>query len=210
MRAPELTQHIFPIYHLDMSRKSTPYALLGLLSIEPMSGYDIRREMRESLSFFWNESYGQIYPALKRLWAQGLVAPATNGPKDGRDRQAYTLTSKGRANLRKWLGEPPRQTPVSNEFLLKLFLGRLAPKGACCEHIHRHVAQCRQLLAHYENIRKIVSTERRGHPDLKFWLILLDHGISMRRAEIRWCIRSLRDLRPASSHGGTRGEPLTA
>ena len=145
-----MTEHIYPIYHPDMSRKSTPYALLGLLSIEPMSGYDIRREMRESLSFFWNESYGQIYPALKRLWAQGLIAPANSGRKGGRDRQAYTLTSKGRAHLRQWLGDPPRQAPISNEFLLKVFLGRLAPTGACREHIHRHSAQCRQLLAHYE------------------------------------------------------------
>jgi PadR family transcriptional regulator AphA len=32
-----------------------------------MSGYDIRKTVQESIRFFWSESYGQIYPALKRL-----------------------------------------------------------------------------------------------------------------------------------------------
>lgn len=177
-----------------MSPKSTPYALLGLLSIEPMAGYDIRRELQESLSYFWNESYGQIYPALKRLSAQGLIAPVRTHKKGGRERQPYTITSKGRAALRNWLGEPPRQTLPSNEFLLKIFLGRFAPPGSCCEHIRRHLAQCKQLLANYENIRKVVHAERRGHPDLDYWLVLLNHGIAMRRAEIRWCGQALRAL----------------
>jgi DNA-binding PadR family transcriptional regulator len=180
-------------------RKSTPYAILGLLSIESMSGYDIRREMRESLSFFWNESYGQIYPALKQLRTQGLIAPARNGRKDGRDRQPYSLTAKGRAHLRQWLGKPPRQASISSEFLLKVFLGRLAPAGACSDHIQRHLAQCGELLAHYRNMRKIVTAERRRHPDLRFWLVLMDHGITMRQAEIRWCERALRTLHPAGS-----------
>lgn len=177
-----------------MLRKSTPYALLGLLSIEPMSGYDIRRELQESLSFFWNESYGQIYPALRRLTAQGLIAPVDHGPKDGRDRRAYSITPRGRSCLRQWLGEAPRPVRVSDEFLLKIFLSRLAPAGACRDHITRHLAQSRERLGEYENIRKLVLAERHGHPHLKFWLLLLDHGITMRRAEMRWCEEALRAL----------------
>ena len=52
---------------------STPNALLGLLSLGPMSGYDIRQLIPRSIGYFWNESYGQIYPGLKRLAAAGLV-----------------------------------------------------------------------------------------------------------------------------------------
>ena len=51
-----------------MPRKSSSnYAILGLLAIEPMSGYDIRKFVREVLSNFWNESYGSIYPVLAEL-----------------------------------------------------------------------------------------------------------------------------------------------
>jgi PadR family transcriptional regulator AphA len=61
---------------------TTPFAILGLLSIEPMSGYDIRRNLDESLSYFWSESYGQIYPSLKKLEASRLIAPVRRVPAE--------------------------------------------------------------------------------------------------------------------------------
>src|ERR1035441_9620557 len=55
-----------------MTRNRTAYVLLGLLSIEPnQSGYDLRKAIESSVGYFWGESYGQIYPTLKRLAAGG-------------------------------------------------------------------------------------------------------------------------------------------
>ena len=56
-----------------MKDKKSKYAILGMLSIEPMSGYDIKKEIEENISNFWTESYGQIYPVLKSLVAEKLV-----------------------------------------------------------------------------------------------------------------------------------------
>ena len=41
--------------------------ILGLLSIGPRSGYDIKAVVDRSTRFFWAASYGQIYPELRRL-----------------------------------------------------------------------------------------------------------------------------------------------
>jgi hypothetical protein len=38
------------------------YALLGMLSLGPGSGYDLKKRIEGSLAHFWSESYGQIYP----------------------------------------------------------------------------------------------------------------------------------------------------
>ncbi len=43
------------------------YIILGCLSIEPMSGYDIKRLISISTSLFYNASYGSIYPTLKKM-----------------------------------------------------------------------------------------------------------------------------------------------
>ena len=43
-----------------MREVKSKYAILGMLSIEPMSGYDIKKEVEKSISNFWTESYGQI------------------------------------------------------------------------------------------------------------------------------------------------------
>src|SRR5574340_420096 len=177
-----------------MTKQSTDYALLGLLSIEPMSGYDIRQNFQESLNFFWNESYGQIYPALKRLLAQGCIAPVAGGPSGRRKRRVYTITSKGRTHLRRWLAQAPRQQPIRDELLLKIFLGRSAPPGACAEHVRRLRREQQELLARYQEIKKRVAMERAGHPHLRFWYITLQHGMEMRRARIRWCDETLAAL----------------
>ena len=56
-----------------MARESrTKYAVLGMLNQGPKCGYEIKKELEKSSMFFWNESYGQIYPMLKKLVANGL------------------------------------------------------------------------------------------------------------------------------------------
>src|SRR5580700_9952877 len=85
---------------------ATPSALLGLLSLGPMSGYDIRQLIQQSIGHFWSESYGQIYPGLKRLEAVGLVAKKTERKHGSPDRYVYSLTADGRDRLREWLKLP--------------------------------------------------------------------------------------------------------
>ena len=51
----------------DRSNNSSRAAILGLLLMHDASGYDIRKLAEGSIGHFWSESYGQIYPTLKRL-----------------------------------------------------------------------------------------------------------------------------------------------
>lgn len=62
-----------------MAKNRSRYAILGALTIRPMSGYDIRQFFAKSVSHFWDESYGQIYPILKGLHSEGLVSPVKRG-----------------------------------------------------------------------------------------------------------------------------------
>jgi DNA-binding PadR family transcriptional regulator len=183
---------------MSQRRSSTEFAILGLLTVEPMSGYDLRKHFQESLIYFWNESYGQIYPTLKQLAKEGLVAPAKAKQASKRDRQVYSLTSKGRARLQEWLAQPPQLQPIRNEFLLKLFLGSSAPRGALGQHIRRFRTEQEELLAMFLIIRDSVRVEHAKSPNLTFWMLGLSHGIRIRRAEIEWCNDALRVLEPAS------------
>ena len=68
--------------------------------MEPMSGYDLGKNLRESLGYFWAESNGQIYPTLKRLATDVLILPVPTHPAGRRVRQKYALTPAGRKRLR--------------------------------------------------------------------------------------------------------------
>src|SRR6266511_5517972 len=76
--------------------------VLGLLANRPLSGYDIKAIVDRSTRFFWAASYGQIYPELRRLEAEGLIE-GRDAPAGGRRRRVYELTSTGRAELEAWL-----------------------------------------------------------------------------------------------------------
>jgi len=186
-----------------LRKSSTEFAILGLLTVEPMSGYDLRKHFSESLVYFWNESYGQIYPTLKRLAKDGFIAPVVARKAEIRERRLYTLTPAGRAHLREWLGRPPQQQPICNEFLLKLFLGRSAPTGATVGHIRRFRTEQEELLAMFFIIRDSVRVEHAKSPNLTFWMLGITHGINIRRAEIDWCNEALRVLEPHSPQSKT-------
>ncbi len=69
-----------------MELSATAYVILGMVSREPRSGYEIKALVDDTTRFFWAASYGQIYPELKRLSEAGLVegidAPAGGAQAD--------------------------------------------------------------------------------------------------------------------------------
>jgi PadR family transcriptional regulator AphA len=99
---------------------SLRHALLGMLAEEPASGYELTRTFERVLQrYAWHAHNSQIYPELKQLAADGLVTVAEKGP---RGRQTYAITEPGRAELRRWMLNPPDVFLVRNEFVLRLFL----------------------------------------------------------------------------------------
>ena len=80
-------------------RTTATESLLGMLSLGPMSGYDLRQMIERSTANFWNESFGQIYPALKKLMESGLVTMEEQRPEGQRLRKVYRLTAEGKKKL---------------------------------------------------------------------------------------------------------------
>lgn len=173
---------------------TTQYAILGLLTAQPMSGYDLSKNLKESLNYFWAESNGQIYPTLKRLVADGLIVPVASQPAGRRGRQKYALMASGRKRLREWLAKPPQSQPPRNELLLKLFLGRSAPRGAIAEHVARFKRQHEEIQKMFKALGASLQTEHARSPDLKYWMLCLEHGIRLRQAQIDWCSSALQAL----------------
>jgi PadR family transcriptional regulator AphA len=163
------------------------FALLGILSICPRSGYDIKKFMEQSTSNFWSESYGQIYPILKQLVETGLATSHTEKQEGKPERYIYTLSEKGLEELRQWLTEPIEHMVERNELLLKLFFGQ---QNTVAENI-RHVQQFRrlqvQLLRKYQGIEEYLKANCAENEDLCYSLITVRYGIYRCQALLHWC-----------------------
>jgi DNA-binding PadR family transcriptional regulator len=106
---------------------SLSHALLGLLAIEPASGYELAKEFERELGrYAWQAGHTSIYPELGKLADRGLVVAADTG---ARGRRTYAITDEGRAELRTWLLTPTGNAVIRNEAVLRLFLvSALAPE----------------------------------------------------------------------------------
>ena len=167
--------------------------LLGLLTIGPMSGYDLGQAIRTSVGFFWNESYGQIYPNLKNLAAEGLVTSKTERQKGKPDRHIYSITKKGRERLAAWLAVAPQPEIPRNELLLKLFFGAQVPAEILIGYVEAMVEKERALVQKFIETGKAVSAQQQ-FPDTPYWLMAARFGQLELEAHLRWGEEALAEL----------------
>jgi PadR family transcriptional regulator AphA len=167
------------------------YAVLGMLSLGPMSGYDLKKTIELSTSNFWHESYGQIYPMLKQLAEEGLTTSHTEKQEGRPERHVYSLTDKGWETLRHWLTEPAEYQLARNELLLKLFFGRQVQVPISAEHVQKHRTLQIQLLQHYDATEAYVKANFAETSHLPYWLMTLSYGRHIAQALLAWCDETL-------------------
>jgi PadR family transcriptional regulator AphA len=183
---------------------ATSHALLGLLSLQPMSGYDIRQLIPQSIGHFWSESYGQIYPGLKRLAAAGLVEQKTERQKGKPDRHLYSLTPEGRKQLQQWLKMPVIDEVPRNELLLKLFFGAHVSPGVSREHVAAYMEAQEKALKVYAATAKALRKEHADDPQLPYWLMTLSMGKHRSEALVKWCKETLAELKEIEARESKR------
>ncbi|HKP02142.1 MAG TPA: PadR family transcriptional regulator [Chthoniobacterales bacterium] len=178
-----------------MKETKSRYAILGMLSICPMSGYDIKKGIEESISNFWSESYGQIYPILKRLVSEKLVDKTVERQSGKPDRHVYELTARGRAELREWLSKGAVPKVQRNEFLLKLFFGEEVPATTNLKHVEQFREIQLELLEKYQVLEKGIRSKYAGDPNSPYWLMTLHYGKEVSGALVKWCDQSEQKLK---------------
>ena len=179
-------------------RNKSRFALLGLLTLGDMSGYDLRKLFGQSLIHFWNESYGQIYPELRRMAAEGLVDVRQETARGKPARNVYTLTPKGREALDDWLSTAAEPSPYRIELLLKLFFGRQADPATSRSQVLRFQQEQRRLLERYQAIERQLEAEAGASPDQPYWLMTLSYGQHLARALLAWSEETLNKLESSS------------
>lgn len=171
-----------------MARQNkTQFAILGLLSIRPRSGYDIKQACDHALRHFWSESYGSIYPILKRLLDAGYAVREVEAQEGKPDRHVYHITDAGREALRDWLSEPIAPPTVRNEMLLKLFLGPRGDRQALLQNIVRYREEHEQKLTEYAELAAEVDELYSTTEFYDYWQLSLDYGRRMCATYIDWC-----------------------
>ena len=167
-------------------------AILGLISMQPLSGYDVRKVFETSPMGNFSSSPGAIYPALKSLEKSGLVHGVPDKTESLRPRLLYSLTERGEAALNHELERPVTRYDITQRYDLLLlrfaFLDRLG--------IPRVLQFLRQLLDELEAYipyLEQVHEETRKQSTL-CGRLALEQGIEGYRANAQWARRAIAEL----------------
>ncbi len=99
---------------------TTSYALLGLLNVRSWTTYELAKQVQRSLRWFWPRAERKLYDEPKLLVALGLAGAEERFTGKRRSRE-YSITPEGRAELARWLDEPPAPRTSEFEGMLKVF-----------------------------------------------------------------------------------------
>jgi DNA-binding PadR family transcriptional regulator len=97
--------------------------ILGLLSKKPQSGYEIKRHFEEYFSFFFDASYGTIYPTLSKMEKLNLITKESVRQEGKPDKNVFTITSAGLDQFHAYLQRPAEKEVLRSDFFMHLYFG---------------------------------------------------------------------------------------
>lgn len=150
---------------------------LGVLSMGDASGYEIKKKLEGPFRYFYDASFGSIYPALTRLQAEGLVIGAARAQAKRPDKKVYSLTTEGRLALVRDLGQDPAPDRLRSEFIVAMRFAHLLPPRRVAEMIDGRLAEFRATISCLEQL------DRSAAPTLDF---LLGYALAVYRAEVAY------------------------
>jgi DNA-binding PadR family transcriptional regulator len=157
-------------------------AILGLLKQQPMHGYQLSRELGESLGGFWRVSYGSLYPTLRRMERDGLVAPLAGQPTGGRRKTVYGITEQGERAFLDLLQEAPGDTSTEDaRFRVRLAFFRYLSPETRIRLLERRRSALTERLASFD----AAIDAGRGEAD-DYRLAVMEHGRAATDADISW------------------------
>jgi DNA-binding PadR family transcriptional regulator len=170
--------------------KMLEYIILGSLCSGEMSGYDIKQRISNCISYFFDASFGSIYPTLKRLEAKGFIK-SSEIVEEGRYKKLYALNDTGKAEFQKWLEAPIMFTKTRHDHLVKLYYYDALQRDKALENLKDLI---RQVEALRDDLAKHKSYSQGEDDPRVFIFFTIDYGIGYLQFIIDTCNMLIRKL----------------
>jgi len=183
---------------------SIEYAILGLLSWRPLSGYDLKKIFEDSPLLYWSGNNNEIYRTLVKLHRESLVTREVQPQESLPARKVYSITPAGREALRQWALWTPEPPQLRHAFLIQLAWGdALSPQELEAqlvqyeEEIHTQLQMARAQasppggVSYHSRSAFLDPDEARTPREKLLWTHLRDYWVSFYQAELDWA-RALR------------------
>ncbi len=159
-------------------------AILGLLLESPMHGYELRKRLTGLLGAFRAFSYGSLYPALRRMQADGLIAE-DSAPAGTtvllRGKRVYQMTAAGRARFSELVADTGPQNCTDDGFGVHLAFFNRTPAEARMRILE---GRRRQVEERREGLREAIT--RASSSFDRYTKQLHQLGLESSEREVKW------------------------
>lgn len=184
---------------------SLRYALLALLRVGPLSGYDLAKQFSQSVGHVWHAPDSQIYPELRKMEADGLVEAEEQTRGERGTRRMYHVTAAGDRAFLDWMASPIDYQRVRDPAHLRAaYLEATTPADARA-FLLRHIAEWEGELAQWEgelrHIRNLsnpmlqrrlaVTADADRERTIEYKRFAYEGLVERARGEIAWARRGL-------------------
>lgn len=186
---------------------SLSYSLLGFLNYAPMTGYDIKKLMNDSVGFFWIAQTSQVYRELKALETKGHIRSEVRSSEKGPDKRVYFITESGKSQLKTWLTEGHTDEILRNEFMIWLLFSSNISRKELIFHIQKKLKEYQkeqQMLQSVESRIQEYAKMFGKEEDVFYWKLVIKRGFYDIQAKLRWAEEILKDISSGDKLGGTK------
>lgn len=181
---------------------SLRYGLLGMLSKWDATGYDLKKEFDEVMSIFWHSHLSQIYPELNKLEEKEWIMSKRVTQEGRPDKKVYSITTKGKEELMKWLIKPLDLPKIKDPYLMQTFFMDNIPLSEVILHLQLHVKEREERLEKIKDLIKSRWTDIKKRKAIKPRIVLsfavLKRGLEAEVNYIKWCEDTIQLLEKCS------------
>ena len=171
------------------------YALLGLLSWQPLSGYDLKKIISDTDVYYWSGNNNQIYTSLIQLHKDGLVTQQVQHQEYLPAKKIYSITEKGRSELRNWVLATTQLPEFRNTFLIQLAWADQLSGEEIDALLGRYEEEIRvQVRMQQEKAKRPAVAPNRTPRETYLWKKISEHLISVYHHELDWVRQVRKDL----------------
>lgn len=184
---------------------SLRYALLAILRVGPLSGYDLQKQFSQSVGHVWHAPDSQIYPELRKMHHDGLIEPEEQVRGERGTRRVYHVTDAGEEAFLAWMRSPLPYQRVRDPAHLRAAYLEAVDAGDARRFLEGHIAEWESELEQWEGelrhiehlsnpmlVRRLaVTPDAERERTIEYKRFAYEGLVERARGEIDWARRGL-------------------
>ena len=166
---------------------SIKHAILGILSYQPLTGYDLKKIIQDSPFMPWSGNNNQIYKSLVELLREGSVTKEVQHQESSPSKKIYTITQEGVEELKKWVLTSPEAPEAKKLFLVQLAWADLLKDDELDALLSKYEEEIKiQIILQQEKQRRGIFSPGRTPREKLIWEMIYENIIFSYEHELAW------------------------